>query len=74
MLRRHMTEDLDRAIVANEQSELIPVDYPNHPIYLKILGNALQRRFKWISDLHHAIVTEEQSDESNPVDHLNHPI
>ena len=62
-------DDLDRAIVINEQAvESTPVDHPNRAIYLNNLGIALQSRFERtgsMDDLDRAITTNEQAVKSD---------
>ena len=66
-------EDLDRAIVTNEQAvESTPDDHPDRAMYLNNLGIALQSRFERtgsMEDLDRAIVTNEQAVESTPDGH-----
>ena len=66
-------DDLDRAIVTNEQAvESTPDDHPDRAMYLNNLGSALQSRFERtgsMDDLDRAIVTNEQAVESTPDDH-----
>ena len=68
-------DDLDRAIVTNEQAvESTPDDHPDRAMYLNNLGIALQSRFERtgsMDDLDRAIVTNEQAVELTPDDHPN---
>ena len=66
-------DDLDRAIVTNEQAiESTPDGHPDRAMYLNNLGIALQSRFDRtgsMDDLDQAIVTNKQAVESTLDDH-----